>query len=63
MNYDIMYEKQATPISRMKVIMSLSISLLGLKSPKPTVDSVVNMKYITTEILSKLDLSSSVYTL
>ena len=54
MNYDMIYEKVATPTKRMKVMITLSISLFGLKSPKPTVDSVVNMKYTTIVRFSQL---------
>ena len=49
----MMYEKHATPINKMKVIIVRSTSLFGLKSPKPTVDKVVNMKYTTIERLSE----------
>lgn len=36
-----------TPNKRIKAQISLSWSLLGLKSPNPTVDKDVNAKYIT----------------
>ena len=42
MKIPIMYEKMATPKRRMKEQTTLSESLLGLKSPNPTVDKEVN---------------------
>ena len=38
----IIYEKIATPKSNMKEQKTLSELLLGLRSPKPTVDKLVN---------------------
>ena len=40
-----MYENTATPNSKMKEHINLSKSLRGAKSPKPTVDSDVKLKY------------------
>jgi hypothetical protein len=39
-------EKTDTPTTRINVPISLSESLLGAKSPKPTVDKVVKAKYM-----------------
>jgi hypothetical protein len=39
-----MYEKTETPVRRSSAVISLSRSLLGLKSPKPTVDKEVKAK-------------------
>ena len=36
-----------TPNNKINAHMSLSRSLLGLKSPNPTVDKEVNAKYMT----------------
>lgn len=43
MNYPMIKEKHITPPSMMQVHVMRSISLFGLKSPKPTVDIVVNI--------------------
>ena len=42
MNISIMYENIATPNNSMKEQKILSVLLLGLRSPKPTVDKLVN---------------------
>jgi len=42
----MMYENIDTPKSSIADPKSLSVSLLGQKSPKPTVDNDVNAKYI-----------------
>ena len=41
----IIYEKTDTPVRRSSAVKILSKSLLGLKSPKPTVDNDVKAKY------------------
>lgn len=46
-------EKIATPNSRIKAQNSRSASLLGWKSPKPTVEREVNAKQVTAIILLK----------
>ena len=47
----MMIEKTATPKRSMKAVMNLSMSLLGWKSPRPTVDRDVNPKYVTMRTL------------
>jgi len=44
MNTPKIYEKIATPDTSIKDVNNLSKSLLGLKSPKPTVDRLVKAK-------------------
>tara|TARA_B110000285_G_scaffold211340_1_gene253949 strand:- start:368 stop:514 length:147 start_codon:yes stop_codon:yes gene_type:complete len=44
-----MYENIETPKRRIKAHKSLSASLLGLKSPNPTVDRDVKAKYMTAK--------------
>jgi hypothetical protein len=44
MKFPIIYEKIATPTRRIIAQTPLSASLLGWKSPNPTVESVVNAK-------------------
>ena len=53
-----MYEKMATPKKRTKAPTSLSRSLRGLKSPKPTVDKEVKAKYVVMT-----DISAGVFSL
>jgi len=55
-----MYENMATPETSINAVKILSKSLLGLKSPKPTVESEVKAKYITIMVVcvgSKLSMS------
>jgi len=48
-----MYEKIATPKTSIKEVNILSKSLLGLKSPKPTVDRDVKAKYTPIIVVVK----------
>ena len=52
MKIPMMYEKMATPNSKIKAVSSLSELLHGWKSPKPIVEREVNAKYIITRALS-----------
>ncbi len=47
MNSVIMAEKIETPKSNMKLPNSLSELLFGTKSPSPTVERLVNVKYVS----------------
>lgn len=58
MKFPMMYEKMATPKKRTKAPTSLSRSLRGLKSPKPTVDKEVKAKYVVMT-----DISAGVFSL
>ncbi len=40
----IIYEKKAIPQSIIKIQTVLSYTVIGYKSPKPTVENVVNIK-------------------
>ena len=53
-----MYENIATPKTSIKEVNILSKSLLGLKSPKPTVDNDVNAKYKAIIVIDFGSLSS-----
>jgi len=46
-----MIEKMATPKSKTNEQHNRSKSLLGWKSPKPTVDKEVNAKYVTMTVI------------
>ena len=53
MNSVMMAEKMETPKSKMKLPNSLSASLFGTKSPRPTVERLVNVKYVSIIYMSK----------
>lgn len=50
----MMYEKMATPISKMTEVVTLSMFDFGLISPKPTVDRDVKAKYYIRATFSPL---------
>ena len=63
-NFSIKNDVHATPKSKMKAPTSLSLFDLGVKSPRPTVDKDVNIKYVRVIIFSLLVLESiSKYTI
>ena len=47
----MIYEKIATPKRSINATKTLSKSLLGFKSPNPTVDREVKAKYINNSVL------------
>jgi len=60
----MIYEKIATPLRRINAHISLSMSLRGWKSPKPTVESDVKEKYTTLiALLRSLEFSLTSYSM
>jgi hypothetical protein len=59
MKTPIMYENTATPNKRIAATTTLSKSLLGFKSPNPTVERDVNDQYYKIRVIYPLDIWSN----